>query len=98
MNETHLDAAAPPLSLLATGDLLAWAGGGVVLLGERAIDRWIVARAWREDDRLSDVRRWSFAEPRGFAGQFRRLCLEATNDPATARAIGVAALAWTERT
>ncbi|HET7094196.1 MAG TPA: hypothetical protein VFI22_11970, partial [Thermomicrobiales bacterium] len=43
--------------------LFGWSGAGIVLFGERADDRWIVARAWRRGDALTDVRRWSFAAP-----------------------------------
>ena len=80
----------------AASDLFAWSGGGIVLLAERAEERWVVARGWRQGDRLSDVRRWSFAHPRAFAGQVRRLACEATGDPTGARDLGDAALAWAE--
>ena len=75
-------------------DLFAWSGGGIVLLGERAADRWVVARGWRHGDRLSDVRRWFFADPRAFAGQVRRLAREATGNPAAAAEAGSEAIAW----
>ena len=84
-----------PSHAAAASGLFAWSGGGIVLLAERAEERWVVARGWRQGDRLSDVRRWSFADPRAFAGQVRRLAREATGDPTGARDIGDAALAWT---
>ena len=74
--------------------LFAWSGGGIVLLGERDAGRWILARGWRQCDRLSDVRRWFFGDPRAFAGQVRRLVRDATADPTTAAAAHGAALAW----
>lgn len=74
--------------------LFAWGGGGVVLFGERAGDRWIVARGWRDGDRLVDVRRWSFAEARLFSRQFRRLVLDATGDRGAANDAGEAAAVW----
>ena len=85
-----------PAPASPTADLFVWSGGGIVLLGERAADRWVVARGWRRDDRLTDVRRWSFAEPRAFAGQVRRLAREATGDPAGATTAGGAALVWAQ--
>ena len=78
----------------AAADLFAWSGGGIVLLAERAGERWVVARGWRRDDRLTDVRRWSFAEARALAGQVRRLAREANGDASDARVAGTAALAW----
>lgn len=85
-----------PVPIHPTAPIFAWSGGGVVLLGERAADRWVVARGWRQGDRLGDVRRWSFADPRAFAGQIRRLAAEASGDRAAAVSVGTAALAWTE--
>jgi hypothetical protein len=83
--------AAPP----SVPDLFAWSGGGIVLLGERTADRWVVARGWCQGDRLTDVRRWFFADPRAFAGQIRRLAHDATGDHGAARAAAADALAWT---
>ena len=83
-----------PAPASAAADLFAWSGGGIVLLGERSADRWVVARGWRRDDRLTDVRRWSFADPRAFAGQIRRLAHEATGDRTGAAAAGSAAATW----
>ncbi len=74
----------------------AWRGGGVVLLGDLEGDRWVLARGWLRADTLTDVRRWSFADPVGLSRQVRRLVLEAIGDPVAARAQGDAALAWTE--
>ncbi len=76
--------------------LFAWRGGGIVLLGDVEDGRWILSRGWLLADALTDVRRWSFAAAGGFARQVRRLVLEATDDPAAARAHGAAALAWAE--
>ncbi len=77
-------------------DLFAWQGGTVVLFAEWSAGRWTLARGWRQGDRLSDVRRWSFASPRLLAGQVRRLAHEATDEPTVARAAGAWALAWAE--
>lgn len=76
------------------GDLFAWKGGRIVLLGERDRDRWVLARGWQSGDRLSDVRRWSFADSRRFAGQVRRLADEATGDHRLAANAGADARAW----
>lgn len=79
----------------AAADLFTWGGGGVVLLGERVDGRWVLARGWRQGDRLSDVRRWSFADRRAFAGQVRRLVRDATGDAAAGRRAAADASAWT---
>jgi hypothetical protein len=78
----------------ADAGLFAWRGGGIVLLGEINGDRLIVIRGWLGQDKLTDVRRWSFASSRAFGGQVRRLALEATGDPREAVAAGVAATDW----
>ena len=80
----------------ASASLFMWRGGEIVLLGEREGERWILARAWLQGDRLEHVRRWSFAEPHRFSGQVRRLVMEASADAALAQAERVRALAWTE--
>ena len=85
-----------PAQTHAAADLFVWSGGGIVLLAERAGERWVVARGWRRDDRLTDVRRWSFADPRALAGQVRRLAREATGDASIAHAAWAAALAWAD--
>ncbi len=74
--------------------LFGWRGGGVVLLGELTGDRWIVARGWLGRDQLTDVRRWSFDNPRAFSGQIRRLAREATGDSRAAAAAAAAATDW----
>ena len=84
----------PHCAPAGTSDLFTWSGGGIVLLAERAGERWVVARGWRRDDRLTDVRRWSFAESSALAGQVRRLAQEATGEASAARDAGAAALAW----
>jgi hypothetical protein len=85
----------PTGEALAAGALFAWSGGGIVLFAERLGERWVLARGWREADRLAHVRRWSFAEPRALAGQVRRLADEATGDRALAVRVAAAAAAWT---
>jgi len=91
---------APP-TLHGTDDLFAWRGGGIVLLVERADgpegERWVVARGWPSGDRLTDVRRWTFASPTRLAGQVRRLAGEATGDTAAAVDLAARALAWATR-
>lgn len=79
-----------------TPSLFAWSGGGIVLLGERSEGRWVVARGWLQGDRLTDVRRWSFAAPGPFAGQIRRLVAEATGDAVASAAARAGALAWAD--
>ncbi len=74
--------------------LFAWRGGDILLLGERDGGRWVVARGWRQADRLSDIRRWSFPNPGAFAVQIRRLARDATDDPAAAHLAATAAAAW----
>jgi len=81
---------------LATPHLFAWRGGGIVLLGEREGERWVVARGWPQGDRFAHVRRWSFAEAGAFVRQIRRLAWEATGDASLARRAGAAAAAWSE--
>lgn len=79
---------------LTTPLLFAWRGGEIVLLGERSGGRWVVARGWRDRDRLCDVRRWSFGDARSFARQVRRLAMEATGDRGASRVAGEAAAVW----
>lgn len=89
----------PPAAVeptLAAPGLFAWRGGDVLLLGERTGEHWVVARGWRHADRLSDVRRWFFADRRAFAGQIRRLARDATGDATAAQRAGSAAAAWAE--
>jgi hypothetical protein len=76
--------------------LFMWRGSGIVLIGEREGDRWVLARGWLQGDRLEYVRRWSFAQPLGFSGQVRRLVMEACGDFVQARDQGSRALEWTE--
>ncbi len=66
----------------------------MVLLGERDGDAWVLARAWKDGDRLTDVRRWRFSRADRFCVQVERLMadLGAARDwRAEARA---AASAW----
>jgi hypothetical protein len=80
--------------LEATQALFAWRGGEIVLFGERADDRWLLARGWRSADCLTDVRRWSFATAERFVAQVRRLALEAVGDPDRADDAAGGAAAW----
>ena len=73
-----------------------WRGDGIVLIGTHEDDRWVLARAWLQGDRLEHVRRWSFAQPIRFSGQVRRLVMEANDNVALARDEGLRALAWAE--
>jgi hypothetical protein len=92
----YLHAPAPRDGAQAAVALFGWSGAGIVLFGERDGDRWVVARAWRQGDALTDVRRWSFAAPVLFVRQVRRLVFEATDDAAAARTAGAAAQRWTD--
>ncbi|MEA2527857.1 MAG: hypothetical protein QOF01_4422 [Thermomicrobiales bacterium] len=74
--------------------LFVWRGGEIVLLGEHSDDRWYLARGWRSGDRLTDVRRWSFANRERFVTQVRRLVWEAASDPARANQAAIAAADW----
>jgi hypothetical protein len=76
--------------------LFGWTGAGIVLFGEQDGQRWVVARAWRNGDALTDVRRWSFASSPLFTRQVRRLVLEATGDASAARAAGMDAQRWAD--
>ncbi len=95
MNDSVIDPITLPVSAQTT-ILFMWRGSGIVLLGEQAEGRWILARAWLQGDCLEYVRRWSFAEPISFARQVRRLVMEASGDSTLARDEGQRALAWTE--
>lgn len=77
--------------------LFGWRGSSVVLFGDYRDERWTVSRGWVEGDALKDVRRWTFAAPSAFAGQVRRLVLEATNDGTMARLVSGDALHWAEQ-
>jgi hypothetical protein len=80
----------------SSANLFMWRGSGIVLLGERVDDRWVLARGWLGGDRLEHVRRWSFSQPIPFSGQVRRLVMEACGDFAHARDEGLRALGWAE--
>ena len=81
-----------------TANLFMWRGNGIVLIGIHDDNRWVLARAWLQGDRLEHVRRWSFAQPITFSGQVRRLITEANGNVALARDEGLRALAWAEAT
>lgn len=66
--------------------LFRWSNGRVVIFVERVGAEWVVARGWQEGDRLGNVRRWRFDDPRRVVGQIRRLVRDATGDPALADA------------
>ncbi len=74
--------------------IFAWRGGHVVLLAEQVGSLWVVARGWRREDRLIDIRRWSFSDPRLLAGQVRRLVREATGNHHDADVAASAFLVW----
>jgi hypothetical protein len=74
--------------------LFGWRGGEIVLLGEQGGDRWYLARGWRSGDRLTDVRRWSFAGPERFVAQVRRLVWEAAPTPLRVDEAAAAAANW----
>jgi hypothetical protein len=96
MNEPPINPIAlhPPAN--PTASLFRWRGNGIVLIGTREDDRWVLARAWLEDDRLQHVRRWSFTQPISYSRQVRRLIMEATGNVVLARDEAVHALAWAE--
>lgn len=96
MNEPTISPIAVHPTSSPTASLFAWRGNGIVLIGTRENDRWILARAWLEDDRLQHVRRWSFAQPIPYSRQVRRLIMEATGNIAHARDEALRALAWAE--
>jgi hypothetical protein len=98
MNEPTIDPIALHPAANPTGSLFMWRGNGIVLIGAREDDRWVLARAWLEDDRLQHVRRWSFTQPITYSRQVRRLIMEATGNVLLARDEGLRALAWAEAT
>ena len=53
--------------------LFRWQAEDMVLIGERDGDLWVLARAWKVGDRLTDVRRWRFAVADRFCLQVERL-------------------------
>lgn len=81
----------------ATSPLFLWSNDDVVLLGDYRDGRWTISRGWLGAGTMSDVRRWTFAAPSAFAGQVRRLVLEATDNSQHAREIGTAALGWAQQ-
>ena len=77
MKEPTINPIAPHPTTSPTASLFRWRGNGIVLIGTHEDDRWILARAWLEGDRLQHVRRWSFAQPIAYSRQVRRLIMEA---------------------
>ena len=96
MTEPNINPIALHPDTSPTADLFRWRGNGIVLIGTRENDRWILARAWLEDDRLQHVRRWSFAQPILYSRQVRRLIMEATGNVLLARDEALHALARAE--
>lgn len=78
----------------ALGGIFAWRGDEVVLLAERSVDSWVLARGWAYEDRLVHIRRWSFPTAAALVGQVRRLAREATGNQAIGAAASAAALEW----
>jgi hypothetical protein len=74
--------------------LFLWRGNGIVLMGQEEDGRFVLARGWIENDRLAHVRRWRFATPEQFAGQVRRLVMEASGDYQLAANERLASLNW----
>ena len=96
MNEPAISPIAPHGVASPTANLFMWRGNGIVLIGSRDDDRWVLARAWLQGDRLEYVRRWSFTQPIPYSGQVRRLIMEANGNYALARDEARRALAWAE--
>ena len=96
MNEPTVGSIALHKATSSTASLFTWRGNGIVLIGIREDDRWVLARAWLHGDRLQHVRRWSFAQPIPYSGQVRRLIMEANGNFALARDEALRALAWAE--
>lgn len=57
----------------AGSPLFRWQAHDMVLIGERDGDAWVLARAWKDGDRLTDVRRWRFVVAERFCLQVARL-------------------------
>ncbi len=96
MNEPTINSIALHPAANPAGSLFMWRGNDIVLIGTREEDRWVLARAWLEDDQLQHVRRWSFRQPIPYSGQVRRLIMEASGNFLLARDEGLRALAWAE--
>ena len=96
VNEPTINPIALNPATSPTAGLFTWRGNGIVLIGTRENDRWILARAWLEDDRLQHVRRWSFSQPISYSRQVRRLIVEATGNVTHARDEALRALDWAE--
>lgn len=95
MNEPIADSIAPDAFLESTASIFLWRGATIVLLGNREGDRFVLARGWLEEDRLTNVRRWSFADQLRFSVQVRRLVAEAGCDQSQAGAEAKRAFDWT---
>jgi len=94
VRDFHSSSAPPMREATISVELFAWQNEAIVLLAERAGDHWVIARGWRTGDALRDVRCWTFASPRTFAGQVRRLIADATGDHRHAAEMSAAALTW----
>lgn len=95
MNDPLANSITPDASLETPPPIFLWRGAAIVLLGTREGDRFVLARGWLREDRLTDVRRWSFADQLRFSVQVRRLVAETGLDSAQARAQAKRAFDWT---
>jgi hypothetical protein len=80
--------------LQVTDELFGWRNDLIVLLAEREGANFVLARGWMESDRLTDVRRWTFHDPRLLAAQVLRLVREATGREPEAYLARDSALLW----
>ena len=94
MNNSPLPSSRPGISAQIDTDLYLWQGNGIVLLGQQEDGRFVLARGWIENDRLAHVRRWRFATLEQFAGQVRRLVMEASGDYQLAANERLVSLNW----
>ena len=95
MNEPVANPINPGVSPQTDTPIFLWRGATIVLIGTRERDRFVLARGWLREDRMTDVRRWSFADELRFSVQVRRLVAEAGFDAAQAVAEAKRALDWT---
>ncbi len=96
MHDFVVQSQSVPRSSRDLAPLFMWRGEGIVLIGTRESDRWVLARGWLEGDRLEHIRRWSFPQPVPFSRQVRRLIMDAKSDSTVAQEEGLRALAWAE--
>jgi hypothetical protein len=96
MNEFVADSVNSDTTGGVVAPVFLWRGAGIVLIGTREGERFVLARGWLRADRLTDVRRWSFLDRRRFSVQVRRLVSEAGNSASLAVAEATRALDWAE--